>query len=263
MLQDQVVSTYHVTKLDERGGIELTQLTNDLYAKERFNMKDQDNAKKNAGEASVSLIENGMTVGLGTGSTVYWMMRKLGERVANGLEVQGIPSSRQTEAWANEFGVPLTDFSQVKELDLAIDGADEVDQQWQLIKGGGGALVREKIIAAAARKFVVIVDDSKTVTQLGAFPLPVEILPFGWEMTTARIVELGVTPVIRRNDANDIFVSDNSNYIVDCRFGSITDPKTLHQQLKQLTGVVDTGLFVDMSDKVIIGHPDRTETLSE
>lgn len=225
-------------------------------------MSDQNNAKKLAGEASVNFIENGMTIGLGSGSTVYWMIRKLGEYVADGLDVQGIPSSRETEAWANEFGVPLTDFSKVTELDLAIDGADEVDQNWQLIKGGGGALVREKVIASAARKFVVIVDESKMVSRLGEFKLPVEVLPFGWEVTAERIADLGGKPSIRQKDG-EVFVSDNGNYIVDCDFGMIHDPKTLYQQLKQLTGVVETGLFVDMVHDVIVGQAEGADILSE
>lgn len=226
-------------------------------------MHNQNNDKKFAGEASLAYIENGMTIGLGSGSTVYWMIRKLGEHVQDGLDVKGVPSSRQTQIWANAFGVPLTDFADTQQLDAAIDGADEVDQQWNLIKGGGGALVREKIIAAAARKFVVIVDESKLVSQLGAFKLPVEILPFGREVTQRQIAALGCDSFLRRNEDNGIFVSDNSNYIVDCDFSAIHDPKTLHQQLKQVTGVVDTGLFTDMADDVMVGYPDRVETLRD
>src|SRR5699024_9134691 len=225
-------------------------------------MNSQDKAKKLAGETSVKHIEIGMYIGLGSGSTVYWMIRKLGERVQNGLDVKGIPSSRQTQEWANEFGVPLTDFSEIQELDVAIDGADEVDPQWNLIKGGGGALVREKIIAASARKFIVIVDESKLVSQLGDFKLPVEILPFGWEVTAARIGELHGEPVWRR-DGHDAFGSDNGDYIVDCDFGVINDPKTLHQQLKQLRGVVETGLLTEMTSEVIAGYPDQAKTLQK
>ncbi|WP_010532063.1 ribose-5-phosphate isomerase RpiA [Lentibacillus jeotgali] len=226
-------------------------------------MTNQNNAKKLAGEASLKYIENRMTIGLGSGSTVYWMIRKLGEHVQAGLDIKGIPSSRQTQNWAEAFGVPLTDFSQARELDVAIDGADEVDDQWNLIKGGGGALVREKVIAAAARKFVVIVDESKLVSRLGAFRLPVEILPFGWEVTAEKIAELSCDPVLRQKGDDSIFVSDNGNYIVDCDFGSINNPKALHQQMKQLTGVVETGLFPDMADEVIAGYPDQAKSLSD
>lgn len=224
-------------------------------------MTNQDNAKKLAGEASLSHIENGMTMGLGSGSTVYWMIRKLGEHARAGLDVKGIPSSWQSAAWANEYGVPLTDFSEAQKLDVAIDGADEVDGQWDLIKGGGGALAREKIIAAAARKFVVIVDESKLVSRLGDFKLPVEILPFGWEATAGQIAELDCNPILRCNDDNSVFVSDNGNYIVDCDFRAIQEPTTLHQQLKQLTGVVEDGLFPDMADEVIVGYHGRVEVL--
>ncbi|RYG73714.1 ribose-5-phosphate isomerase RpiA [Lentibacillus lipolyticus] len=214
-------------------------------------------AKKQAGEASVRFIENGMTVGLGSGSTVYWMIRKLGRYVSEGLNVAGIPSSRQTEAWAREFGVPLTDFSQASKLDLAIDGADEVDRSWNLTKGGGGALVREKVIAAAASQFIVIADESKLVNQLGAFPLPVEVLPFGWEVTASRIAKLGAEPAIRRHES--LFVSDNGNYILDCNVGIIENPAVLHHELKQLVGVVETGIFAGMADELIVGHPDGVD----
>ncbi|GGJ87341.1 ribose-5-phosphate isomerase A [Lentibacillus kapialis] len=226
-------------------------------------MTNQDNAKKLAGEASLSHIENGMTIGLGSGSTVYWMIRKLGEHVKAGLDVKGIPSSGQSVAWANEYGVPITDFSRTQRVDVAIDGADEVDGQWNLIKGGGGALVREKIIAVTARKFVVIVDESKLVSRLGDFMLPVEILPFGREVTAGRIAELGGLAKLRRNDDNGVFISDNGNYILDCDFGGIQEPKALHHQLKQLTGVVESGLFPGMADEVMVGYSDRVSVLHD
>src|SRR5690606_22025469 len=133
---------------------------------------EKDIGKKLAGEQAANEVQDGMKVGLGSGSTVYWMVKRLGERVQQGLKVEGIPSSNQTEQWAKEFGVPLTDFSQVDYLDVTIDGADEVDENLNLIKGGGGALFREKVIAEAAKKFVIIDDQSKVVTQLGAYPLP-------------------------------------------------------------------------------------------
>ncbi|SFE22332.1 ribose-5-phosphate isomerase [Lentibacillus persicus] len=223
-------------------------------------MTKQDNAKKLAGEASLTHVENGMTIGLGSGSTVYWMMRKLGEHIKEGLNVKGIASSRQTETWAAEFGVPLTNFHETQHIDVAIDGADEVDEAWNLIKGGGGALVREKVIADAAEKFVVIADESKLVSRLGDFHLPVEILPFGWEVTAERIAHLGGRTVLRKRDG-EAFVSDNGNYIVDCDFGIITDAEKLHKQLKLLTGVVETGLFINMADEVIAGYADKAKSL--
>ncbi|GAA0447021.1 ribose 5-phosphate isomerase A [Lentibacillus halophilus] len=220
-----------------------------------INLDEKEMAKKQAGEASVRFIENGMTVGLGSGSTVYWMIRKLSDYIRDGMDVAAIPSSRQTEAWAREFGVPLTDFSKTQQLDLTIDGADEADREWNLTKGGGGALVREKIIASIAEQFVVIVDESKLVDQLGSFPLPVEILPFGWQATVERMRALGVEPVIRQTDG-EIFVSDNGNYIVDCDAGLINHPDALHNRLKQLVGVVETGIFSGMTNKLIVGYPD-------
>lgn len=223
-------------------------------------MTKQDNAKRLAGEASLKHVENGMTLGLGSGSTVYWMMRKLGEYVQEGLDVKGIASSRQTETWAKSFGVPLTNFRDTQHIDLAIDGADEVDEAWNLIKGGGGALVREKVIADAADKFVVIIDESKYVSYLGDFQLPVEILPFGWEVAAKRIENLDGRPSLRKVDG-ELFVSDNGNYVVDCDFGMINDPVKLHQQLKQLTGVVETGLFINMADDVIAGYADEAKSL--
>ncbi len=221
---------------------------------------EKDIGKKLAGEQAANEVQDGMKVGLGSGSTVYWMVKRLGERVQQGLKVEGIPSSNQTEQWAKEFGVPLTDFSQVDYLDVTIDGADEVDENLNLIKGGGGALFREKVIAEAAKKFVIIVDQSKVVTQLGAYPLPVEVLPFGWEMAAKSIEALGCAWKLRRRN-NEIFVTDNGNYILDCDFGMIPNPEELHKQLKMIVGVVETGLFANMADKVIIGGQETTKTI--
>jgi ribose 5-phosphate isomerase A len=208
--------------------------------------------KKAVGEKAVEYIQDGMTIGLGSGSTVYWMMKKLGKLVENGLNVRGVPSSLRTEGWAKEFGVPLVYFSEVSRLDLAIDGADEVDPDFNLSKGGGGSLLREKLVNDAADELIIVVDDSKLVKNLGAFPLPVEIVPFGWENTARKIEKLGCTPMLRKNEGK-VFISNNGNYIVDCRFTSIADPAALHQQLKLLLGVIETGLFVNMTDKVIVG----------
>lgn len=208
--------------------------------------------KKAAAEKAAEFVQDGMTIGLGSGSTVYWLLKRLGERVEQGLQVKGIPSSRRTEGWAHEFKVPLTDFSQVQNLDLAIDGADEIDPNFHLTKGGGGSLVREKIVDARAKQLIIIADESKMVPTLGKFPLPIEVVPFGWEVTAESIAELGATPQIRKKEG-DIFVSDNGNYILDCHFQTIANPAELHNQLKLLVGVVETGLFIDMTDTVIIG----------
>ncbi|MGO4889198.1 ribose-5-phosphate isomerase RpiA [Anaerobacillus sp. MEB173] len=218
--------------------------------------------KKAVGEKAVEYIQDGMTIGLGSGSTVYWMLKKLGEQVRNGFRVRGVPSSLRTEGWAKEFGIPLVYFSEVSRLDLAIDGADEIDPQFNLTKGGGGSLLREKLVNDAADKLIIVADDSKLVNQLGAFPLPVEVVPFGWENTARKIAKLGCTTNLRKRDG-EVFVSNNGNYIVDCDFGVITDPATLHQQLKLLLGVVETGLFINMTDIVIVAEETDTKILEK
>ncbi|MER2090728.1 MAG: ribose-5-phosphate isomerase RpiA [Sporosarcina sp.] len=207
--------------------------------------------KKIAGERAAEFIKDGMIIGLGSGSTVYWMLKKLGEMIEQGMNVKGIPSSIRTEGWSREFGIPLTDFSEVQLLDLAIDGANEIDSRFNLSKGGGGSLVREKIVNTHSAKLIIIADDTKLVTQLGKAPLPVEILHFGWEITAMKIAQLGCKPVLRSREGVS-FVSDNGNYIVDCEFGSIPNPEKLHYELKQMVGVVETGLFIGMTDIVIL-----------
>ncbi|MDV2582200.1 ribose-5-phosphate isomerase RpiA [Alkalibacillus haloalkaliphilus] len=214
--------------------------------------------KKNAALKSVEFVKDGMVLGLGSGSTMYWVLEALSERIEQGEHIQGIPSSVKTEKLAREFGIPLTDFSQVGTLDLAIDGADEFDPDFQLIKGGGGSLMREKIVDIAAETFVVVADDSKRVQQLGDFPLPVEVVQFGWESTKARIVALGCEAVLRQSQGQP-FVTNNSQYILDCHFQSIENPHILHEQLKTIVGVVETGLFLDMADYIIVGSEERAE----
>lgn len=218
-----------------------------------FSIKDLQVEKKQiVANQAVQFIHDGMTIGLGSGSTMFWVLKKLGELAKNGLNVQGIPSSVRTEKWANEFGVPLTSFAQVQQLDVAIDGADEVDPSFNLIKGGGGSLVREKIVCAASSQLIIVVDDSKLVSTLGNFPLPVEIVPFGWEVTAQRISRLGCEPLLRMNN-HEVFISNNGNYILDCKFKEIENPLAIHNQLKQMLGVVETGLFLGMADIIIVG----------
>ncbi|GAE27309.1 ribose 5-phosphate isomerase A [Halalkalibacter wakoensis JCM 9140] len=217
--------------------------------------------KKRAGEKAVELIEDGMTIGLGSGSTVYWTIKKIGELVNKGMKIKGVPSSIRTEGWANQFGVPLTDFSQVTELDLAIDGADEVDPSFNLIKGGGGSLVREKIVNAASKKLIIVVDESKVVNNLGEFGVPIEVVPFGWEVTAQRMLQMGCHSIQLRKRENEIYLSNNGNYILDCYFGLIEDAMNLHSQLKQIVGVVETGLFIGMTDHVIVGKDNGVQVL--
>ncbi|WP_042222157.1 ribose-5-phosphate isomerase RpiA [Oceanobacillus manasiensis] len=218
--------------------------------------------KKIVAEEAVKEIKDGMTVGLGSGSTVYWMLQALGERVKNGLEIVGVPTSQKTEKLAKELGIPLADFSSVDGIDLAIDGADEVDPHLHLLKGGGGSLVREKIVDILAKRLIIIVDETKVVDYLGTFSLPVEVVPFGWETTRDRVAQLGCLPTIRKQDG-EVFVSDNDNYILDCDFESIQEPAELHEQLKGLVGVVETGLFINMADVVMIGHAGMVDVLTK
>ena len=217
--------------------------------------------KKQAGEKAAEYVQDGMVVGLGSGTTVYYTIQKLGELVSEGLQIKAIPSSTETEKLARKAGIPLTSFSEVSELDISIDGADEVDPEFNLIKGGGGALLREKFVDSLTKKFIVVVDESKLVSRLGSFPLPVEMIPFGWEVSVKAIERLGGTPILRKKDG-ETFVSDNGNYIVDCHFSTIHQPASLHTQLKQLLGVVETGLFTDMTDLLIIGGTDGTKVIT-
>ncbi|SEP81619.1 ribose-5-phosphate isomerase [Virgibacillus subterraneus] len=212
-----------------------------------------DRNKIKVAEEAVRYIKNGMTVGLGSGSTIDWMLKKLGESVNEGLDIKGIPTSYKTEKLAREYGIPLTDFSNVIEIDLAIDGADEIDEQLNLLKGGGGSLVREKIVDSVAKELIIIADESKLVPALGDFLLPVEVVQFGWELTAHHISQLNCVPYLRKKDNNEIFITDNDNYILDCSFEKIPQPTRLHEKLKLMTGVVETGLFVGMVDRVIIG----------
>ncbi len=213
------------------------------------------NGKKIAAGKAIEYIRNGMTLGLGTGSTAYWAIQGIGVRVKEGLSVRAIATSIGSENLARELGIPLMPFSEIDRLDITIDGADEVDEQLNLIKGGGGALLREKIVASATKFYIIIVDDTKLVHQLGKFPLPVEVAPFGWELTGRRLKELGATPRMRMADGQP-FLTDNQHYILDCDFGLISDPATLHRQVSDITGVMEDGFFIGMADVVITGAPD-------
>lgn len=216
--------------------------------------------KQDVGKAAAELVENQMKLGLGSGSTAYWFIQALAERVKAGEHFFGIPTSNQTAKWAKEAGIELINFEQFHELDLAIDGADEVDANFQLIKGGGGALLREKLVASAAKAFIVIVDGSKVVDALGRFPLPVEVVPFGWNLTQERIKQLGGHPTLRM-DGDAIYQTDNGNYILDCSFGDIHKPATLNESLREIVGIVETGLFIDMVTKVFIGDESGVQVL--
>lgn len=214
------------------------------------------NKKKAAAEASLKYIENGMTIGLGSGSTVYYLLEGLSEMVKKGLHVTGVPTSVKTEKWAKKFGIPLTEIKEDTQIDIAIDGADYVDRDYNLLKGGGGSLVREKLVDAIAEKFIVIVDDSKMVNQFKDTSLPVEILPFAWKKTSQRIKRLGYQAELRQNN-DEIFISDNGNFILDCRFELMENPLNSHRLLKQQLGVIETGLFINMADLIIISGTEK------
>lgn len=219
--------------------------------------------KKAAGEKATEYITSGMIVGLGTGSTAFWAIEKIGERVANGLEIKGIATSIQSQQQAEKLNIPLITFAELDHIDVDIDGADEVDENLNLIKGGGGALLREKIIASSSREMIVVADESKMVKTLGKFPLPVEVIPFGWEMTFRKLQSLGCTPVLRKKN-DQVFVTDNNNYIIDCGFGSIHSPRDLHSRLNNIPGVVENGLFANICSTVIVGYADgSTKIISQ
>jgi len=210
-------------------------------------------AKKLAGEKAIQFIENDMIVGLGTGSTVYWTILKLGELVKQGLNIKGVPTSKQTEQLANELGIPLVGLSSIDQIDLTVDGADEANPDFVLIKGGGGALLREKMVASISKRMIVVMDETKYVANLGKFSLPVEVTQFGWEMTRRQISALGCEPTLRCKN-NHPFITDNGNYILDCDFGKIHDAKNLNHTLNMIPGVVENGLFVNMADTMVIGN---------
>lgn len=215
------------------------------------------NPKKLAAEKAVECVEDGMIVGLGTGSTAFWAIQKIAQRIKEGLNIRAVASSRNSEDLANKLGIPLVSFSDIDFIDITIDGADEVDHNLNLIKGGGGALLREKILAANSNRFVVIIDESKQAEYLGRFPLPVEIAPFASNFTINKLKELKCDPSIRIID-DQAFVTDNGNLIADCKFEKILEPETLHKQINQIPGVVDNGLFINMASSLIIGYNDGT-----
>jgi ribose 5-phosphate isomerase A len=213
-------------------------------------------AKQAAAARAVAEIKNGMTIALGTGSTAYWAIQEIGDRVAQGLDIKAVASSLRSENLARERKIPIADLSGIDRFDIDIDGADEVDQDGNLIKGGGGALLREKILAANSRKFLVIVDGSKLVDQLGKVPLPVEIVPFGSALTLKNLERMEAHPSVRQLNGKD-YISENGNLIADCRFQTIADPAALNRRLHEIPGIVETGLFLHtMVHSVFVGYAD-------
>jgi ribose 5-phosphate isomerase A len=215
--------------------------------------------RRRAGERAATFVEDGMVVGLGTGRTADHATRALAARVAVGLRIVGVPTSHRTALLASSLGITVGTLEEHPRLDIAIDGADEVDPQLRVIKGLGGALLREKIVAAASARFVVVVDDGKLVSRLGeTAPVPVEVLPFGCSPAAERLRALGAEVVLREAGAGP-FVTDNAHYLLDCRFGPLADPERLEADLRSIPGVLGTGLFIGMTDTVIVGTAEGIE----
>lgn len=217
------------------------------------------NPKENAARRALGYIRDGMTIGLGTGSTAGFFIAALAERVSAGWRVAGVPTSQETERLARQAGIDIVEPQETSMIEIAVDGADEVDRDFNLIKGGGGALFREKIIASAAQRFLVIIDETKRVNALGSFPLPIELAPFSWALTTRAIREAIADAgyekakiALRANEKGPL-LTDNGNLILDCQLGRIENAPSLNAALNQIPGVIETGLFIDMVDMVIVG----------
>lgn len=210
--------------------------------------------KEAAAQASLKYVQDGQVVGLGTGSTAAYFIKLLGEKVRNGLRVKGIPTSDRSRDLALSLGIPLTTLDECQEIAVTVDGADEVDPQLRLIKGGGGALLREKIVASATKQFIVVADASKQVQKLGKFPLPVEVIKFAQALVAKRIRALGAEVQLRQDSYGKPYLTDENNHILDCCFGQIQDADTLAHQLSDMPGVVEHGLFIGMASVVLFAR---------
>src|ERR1700693_5884583 len=211
-----------------------------------------DQEKEAAARASLRFVQDGQVVGLGTGSTAAYFIQLLGEQVKNGLRIRGIPSSDRSREQAASLGIPLTTLDECQQIDVAVDGADEFDPQLRLIKGGGGALLREKIVASATRQLVIVADRTKRVAVLGKFPLPVAVIKFAQALVKKKIEALGAQVEVRRNADGKAYLTDENNYILDCRFGQISDADALARQLSDMPGVVEHGLFIGMASVFLL-----------
>jgi ribose 5-phosphate isomerase A len=229
----------------------------------------QDEAKQAAAAKAIEkFLKDGMKLGLGSGTTSRWFVRILGERVAAGLRVTGVASSKSTAQLAQEVGVPLADLNEIDELDMTIDGADEIDAKGRMIKGGGASLLWEKIVACASKTMVCIVDESKRVERLGRFPLPVEVIPFAWRSTERQLRKLfaaqglGNPTIEIRGGLGKPLITDSGHYLLDCQLQAIADPEALGERLNQIPGVVENGLFLRIATDAVVGYADgRTDVL--
>jgi ribose 5-phosphate isomerase A len=213
-----------------------------------------DQEKEAAARASLGFVKDGHVVGLGTGSTAAYFIRLLGEQVKQGLRIRGIPTSVRSGELASSLGIPLTTLDECQEIDVTVDGADEVDPQLRLIKGGGGALLREKIVASATKQLVIVADATKRVPVLGRFPLPVEVVKFARAVVVKRIEALGAEVTMRLEADGNPYLTDENNYILDCRFGQIPDADGLARWLSDMPGVVEHGLFIGMASVVLVAN---------
>ena len=216
-----------------------------------------DHEKALAARASLRFVQDGQILGLGTGSTAAYAVRLLGEKVRDGLRIKGIPTSARTRELAASLGIPLTTFDEFQQIDVTIDGADEIGPGLQLIKGGGGALLREKVVASASKKVVIIGDSSKQVTALGRFPLPVEVVGFAQALVAKRIQALGAAVKLRQSGGGKPYVTDEGHWILDCSFGRIADPPALARELSDMPGVMEHGLFIGMASVALVGKGDE------
>ncbi len=212
----------------------------------------QDEEKKAAARRAVEFVRDGQVVGLGSGSTASFAISFLAERVKSGLEIVGIPTSVRSASLASELGIRLTTFDEHPEIDVTIDGADEVNPALHLIKGGGGALLREKIVASASRQVIIVTDSTKLVPVLGAFPLPVEVINFAQAVVARRIAALGAEITVRQGPDAKPYLTDEGHHILDCHFGTIPDPVALARKLDEIPGVVEHGLFIDLASVVLV-----------
>ena len=212
--------------------------------------------KQLSAEAACDYIKDGMIVGLGTGTSADFAVRKLGSLVREGLSIRGIPTSNRTKKLAEAEGIPLIDFSESMFIDLTIDGADEIDGNLNMIKGGGAALLQEKIVASVSRKEIIVGSKTKMVDNLGSFPLPVEVIPFGWQVVFNQLESLNGNPDLRLNNGQPL-LTDQGNYIVDCHFRKINNPKLLENQINMIPGVVENGLFINLCTKMILADGDK------
>jgi ribose 5-phosphate isomerase A len=216
-------------------------------------MQSVDDAKVQAARKSLEFIEDGMVVGLGSGSTATHFIRLLGERVkSGGLKVRGIASSRASEELAVSLSIPIVNFETCPEIDVAVDGADEVGPRLALIKGGGGALLREKIVASASKRFIIVADSSKVVSRLGKFPLPVEVIQMAEPLVSRKLASMGMRPAIRKRKDGSSYITDEGNLILDCACGEIEDPEKVAAEIRRIVGVVEHGLFLNMADLALI-----------